>query len=83
MNNLDYAQQQLDAEHGEFYKPGTSHGPIKCTGPNAEADMRKFEARQARLKQVGTWRAVDAAWAHDDGDYVDVDYYLVDWDYLI
>ena len=76
--------QSIETEERNIgYRAGTKHGPITGTGPGFDEAMRKFKERQRTRKRVGKWRAVSAAWAHDDGDYIDVDYYIVNWDGLL
>lgn len=82
-DNLDAAQQRLDQERRDFYRAGTRHGEITGTGPGFDDAMRKFKKRQERLKQPGKWRQAPTPWKKDNGDYIDVHYYLVDWDYLL
>lgn len=79
-NNLDYIQQELDRNTiRDLYDRSAQHGEITGHGPGFQEAMIKFKRRQERLRKVGKWRAVDASWTRDDGDYIDPDYYLVNW----
>ena len=60
-----------------MYDTQAKHGPITGSGPGFDEAMAKFKRRQKEYKKVGTWRAVDAQWTHNDGSFIDPDWYIV------
>lgn len=54
-----------------------THGPISGSGPNFQKAMAKFAKRQAEAAKVGVWRKAPCSWKHNDGSYIDPDWYIV------
>lgn len=78
---LQACAEAMTAGPTDYYRP-QRHGPITGSGPGFDKAMRQFERRQRELKRVGKWR-YRRSYTRDHGRYIDVDYYLTDWDYLI
>lgn len=62
-----------------WWNPKELPGPITGSGEGFKDALRKFEAREAKKKLVGTWRKAPANWKKNKGKYVDPDYYIVNY----
>lgn len=63
-----------------FFDRTARHGSIRCTNtPGNRAAIEKFNARRDRISRVGVWRKSPCSWKHNDGRYIDPEYYIVDW----
>lgn len=80
--DLQAAAESLTTGPTDYYRV-QKHGPITGSGPGFDDAMRKFQARQKAISQCGRWRYRNASWKHDQGRYIDIDYYLTDWEYLL
>ena len=52
-------------------------GPITGHGPGFKRAMKLHALRQARRAQVGTWRCAPCKWKHNNGTYIDPDWYII------
>ena len=55
------------------------HGPITGTGEQWDSANAAFQDRLRCVQSVGTWRKAPSRWKHNDGPYIDPDWYIVDW----